>query len=69
MCFLNNRKYQKSYEILLKDWNSHIKVKISKLNKIKKKSVFIVNVNFHLKLKEKYEGKFILILVLASMLF
>ena len=67
--FLNNHKCQESYRILLEDWNGYIKVKISELNEIKEKSIFIVNVNFHLKLKEKYEGKFILILVLASMLF
>src|SRR6266511_1682457 len=59
MCFLNNHKCQESYRILLEDWNGHIKVKISELNEIKEKSVFIINVNFHLELREKYEGKFI----------
>ena len=59
MRFLNNRKRQESYRILLKDWNGHIKVKISELNKIKEKSAFIVNVNFRLELGEKYEGKFV----------
>src|SRR6266542_2009076 len=59
MRFLNNRKRQESYRILLEDWNGRIKVKISELNKIKKKSAFIVNVDFRSELKEKYEGKFI----------
>src|SRR6266542_5297869 len=59
MCFLNNRKHQESYRILLEDWNSRIKIKISKLNEIKEKSAFIVNVNFHPKLGEKYEEKFV----------
>src|SRR6266511_2242837 len=59
MCFLNNCKRQKSYRILLEDWNSCIKVKISELNEIKEKSTFIVNVNFCPELGEKYEGKFI----------
>src|SRR6266498_568580 len=67
MHFLNNRKRQGSYRILLEDWNSYIKVKISELNKIKEKSIFIVNVNFHPKLGEKYEGKFISALALALM--
>jgi len=65
-CFLNNHKHQESYRILLEDWNSYIKVKISELNKIKKKSIFIVNVNFHSKLREKYEKKFISVLASAS---
>src|SRR6266511_5914307 len=59
MHFLNNCKHQESYRILLEDWNSHIKVKISELNEIKEKSTFIVNVNFHPELGEKYEEKFI----------
>src|SRR6266536_1266286 len=59
MCFLNNCKRQESYRILLEDWNSRIKVKISELNEIKEKSTFIVNVDFHPELGEKYEGKFI----------
>src|SRR6266540_578552 len=66
MCFLNNRKYQESYRILLEDWNGHIKVKISELNEIKKKSAFIINVNFRPKLGEKYEGKFVLTSTSAS---
>ena len=65
-CFLNNRKCQESYRILLKDWNGHIKVKIFELNKIKEKSTFIVNVNFCLELGEKYEGKFVSASVSAS---
>src|SRR6266498_2917407 len=59
MCFLNNRKYQESYRILLEDWNGRIKVKISELNEIKEKSAFIVNVDFRSELREKYEGKFV----------
>src|SRR6266542_2821810 len=59
MHFLNNCKRQESYKILLKDWNGRIKVKISELNKIKEKSAFIVNVDFHSELGEKYEGKFV----------
>ena len=59
MHFLNNHKCQESYRILLEDWNGHIKVKISKLNEIKEKSAFIVNVDFCPELGEKYEGKFI----------
>src|SRR6266511_5347795 len=59
MHFLNNRKRQESYKILLKNWNSYIKVKISELNEIKEKNAFIVNVNFRLELGKKYEGKFI----------
>ncbi len=59
MYFLNNRKRQESYRILLEDWNGHIKVKISELNEIKEKSAFIVNVDFHPELGEKYEEKFI----------
>src|SRR6266508_1648849 len=59
MCFLNNRKYQESYRILLEDWNGRIKVKIFELNEIKEKSAFIVNVDFCSELGEKYEGKFI----------
>src|SRR6266498_5859233 len=59
MHFLNNRKHQKSYKILLEDWNSRIKVKISELNEIKKKSAFIVNVDFRPELGEKYEEKFV----------
>ena len=57
--FLNNCKHQESYKILLEDWNGRIKVKISELNEIKEKSAFIVNVDFHPKLGEKYEEKFI----------
>src|SRR6266540_1831033 len=49
MRFLNNRKRQESYRILLEDWNGHIK----------EKSAFIVNVDFHPELEEKYKGKFI----------
>src|SRR6266511_3677844 len=60
MCFLNNCKRQESYRILLEDWNGRIKVKISELNKIKEKSAFIVNVDFHPELGKKYEGKFVL---------
>src|SRR6266498_1364354 len=67
MRFLNNHKRQESYRILLEDWNGHIKVKISELNKIKEKSAFIVNVDFHLELGEKYERKFISALASASM--
>ncbi len=59
MHFLNNRKCQESYRILLEDWNGRIKVKISKLNEIKKKSAFIVNVDFCPELGEKYEEKFV----------
>src|SRR6266498_5228915 len=59
MRFLNNRKCQESYKILLEDWNGRIKVKISKLNEIKEKNAFIVNVNFRPELGEKYEGKFV----------
>src|SRR6266508_2404127 len=59
MRFLNNHKRQESYKILLEDWNDRIKVKISELNEIKEKSAFIVNVNFHPELGEKYEGKFV----------
>src|SRR6266498_861444 len=59
MHFLNNRKRQESYRILLEDWNGRIKVKISELNEIKEKSTFIVNVDFRPELGEKYEGKFI----------
>src|SRR6266511_4840756 len=59
MRFLNNHKCEESYRILLEDWNDRIKVKISELNEIKKKSAFIVNVDFHLELGEKYEEKFI----------
>ncbi len=66
MHFLNNCKHQETYKILLKDWNDYIKIKIFKLNKIKKKSIFIVNVNFHSKLREKYEKKFISVLASAS---
>src|SRR6266542_514090 len=66
MHFLNNRKHQKSYKILLEDWNGRIKVKISELNEIKKKSTFIVNVNFRPELGEKYEGKFVLASASAS---
>ena len=66
MCFLNNYKCQESYRILLKDWNSRIKIKISKLNEIKEKSAFIVNVDFCPELEEKYEEKFISALALAS---
>src|SRR6266511_3951119 len=65
MCFLNNHKCQESYRILLEDWNGRIKVKISELNEIKEKSVFIVNVNFRPKLEEKYEGKCISVLASA----
>ena len=64
--FLNNRKRQESYKILLEDWNGHIKVKISELNEIKEKSAFIVNVDFHPELGEKYEGKFVSALASAS---
>src|SRR6266540_904254 len=67
MRFLNNRKHQESYRILLEDWNGRIKVKISELNEIKEKSIFIVNVNFHPKLEEKYKGKFISTSTSASM--
>ena len=63
--FLNNCKRQKSYRILLEDWNSCIKVKISELNKIKEKSTFIINVDFHSELREKYKGKFMLVLTSA----
>ncbi len=66
MHFLNNCKHQESYRILLEDWNSHIKVKISELNEIKEKSAFIVNVNFHPELGEKYEEKFVSASALAS---
>ncbi len=66
--FLNNRKHQESYRILLEDWNDHIKVKIFELNEIKEKNAFIVNVDFHPKLEKKYEGKFISVSALASML-
>src|SRR6266542_5654493 len=59
MRFLNNHKRQESYKILLEDWNDRIKVKISELNEIKKKSAFIVNVNFCPELGKKYEGKFV----------
>src|SRR6266542_3431298 len=59
MRFLNNRKCQESYRILLEDWNSHIKVKIFELNEIKEKNAFIVNVDFHPELGKKYEGKFV----------
>src|SRR6266545_3125165 len=59
MRFLNNRKRQESYRILLEDWNGRIKVKISELNEIKEKSAFIVNVDFRPELGEKYEGKFV----------
>ena len=59
MHFLNNRKRQESYRILLEDWNGRIKVKISELNEIKEKSTFIVNVNFCSELGEKYEEKFV----------
>src|SRR6266542_1644975 len=66
MHFLNNRKRQESYRILLEDWNGCIKVKISELNEIKEKSAFIVNVDFHPELGEKYEGKFVSASVSAS---
>src|SRR6266498_3584524 len=59
MHFLNNHKCQESYRILLENWNGHIKVKIFKLNEIKEKSAFIVNVDFRPELEEKYEGKFV----------
>src|SRR6266540_6481729 len=59
MHFLNNRKRQESYRILLEDWNGRIKVKISELNEIKEKNAFIINVDFRPELEEKYEGKFI----------
>src|SRR6266542_3217830 len=59
MRFLNNRKRQESYRILLEDWNGRIKVKIFELNEIKEKSAFIVNVDFRPELEEKYEGKFV----------
>ncbi len=59
MRFLNNRKHQESYRILLEDWNGRIKVKISELNEIKEKNAFIVNVDFYPELGEKYKGKFI----------
>ncbi len=65
--FLNNRKRQESYRILLEDWNGRIKVKISELNEIKEKSAFIVNVDFRPELGEKYEGKFISASASASM--
>src|SRR6266496_4986325 len=65
--FLNNRKRQESYRILLEDWNSRIKVKISELNEIKEKSAFIVNVDFRPELGEKYKGKFISASASASM--
>ena len=68
MHFLNNRKRQGSYRILLEDWNGYIKVKISELNKIKEKSVFIVNVDFCPELEEKYEEKFASALASALML-
>src|SRR6266540_1013542 len=68
MHFLNNYKCQESYRILLEDWNDHIKVKIFELNEIKEKNAFIVNVDFHPKLEKKYEGKFISVSALASML-
>ena len=64
--FLNNRKRQESYKILLEDWNGRIKVKIFELNEIKEKSAFIVNVDFHPELGEKYERKFILASASAS---
>src|SRR6266540_1966315 len=67
MRFLNNRKRQESYRILLEDWNGRIKIKISELNEIKEKSTFIVNVDFRLELGEKYEGKFVLTSASASM--
>src|SRR6266542_6501363 len=66
MHFLNNCKRQESYRILLEDWNGCIKVKIFKLNEIKEKSTFIVNVNFHPELGEKYEEKFVSALASAS---
>src|SRR6266540_2019668 len=66
MHFLNNRKHQESYRILLEDWNDHIKVKISELNEIKEKSAFIVNVDFCPELGEKYKGKFVSASVSAS---
>ena len=66
MRFLNNRKCQESYRILLEDWNDRIKVKIFKLNKIKEKNAFIVNVNFRPELEEKYEEKFVSASALAS---
>src|SRR6266498_4633274 len=68
MCFLNNRKCQESYRILLEDWNSRIKVKIFKLNEIKEKSAFIVNVDFCPELGEKYKEKFVSASASASML-
>src|SRR6266498_2369667 len=66
MCFLNNRKRQESYRILLEDWNGRIKVKISELNEIKEKSAFIINIDFCPELGEKYEGKFVSALASAS---
>ncbi len=66
-CFLNNRKRQESYRILLEDWNGRIKVKISELNEIKEKNAFIVNVDFCSELGEKYKGKFISASASASM--
>jgi len=68
MHFLNNRKHQESYRILLEDWNGRIKVKISELNEIKEKRIFIINVNFYLELREKYEGKFVSASALVSIL-
>src|SRR6266542_1449779 len=59
MYFLNNLKRYESSRILFEDLIRHLKVKISKLNEIKKKSTFIVNVNFRPELGEKYEEKFI----------
>src|SRR6266542_4644127 len=66
MRFLNNRKRQESYRILLEDWNGHIKVKISELNEIKEKNAFIVNVDFRPELGEKYKEKFVSALASAS---